>query len=154
MLRRLSTLEVAVQSWQNPSQDSLLAKSQDSLGRPLHEAPAAAGPLMTLSVISSISDDAVDCVGRSDEPADPNRDVLSSATAGGWEGEKKDQKRILMKPSLCHSVAKRMEGLECGGADKQRQVGRHRNCLDLPHFIFHPPTLYVCRGNVAPGGLR
>ena len=136
---------------------SKLAKSQDSLGRPLHEAPTGAVPLMTLSVISSISDDAVDCVGRSDEPADPNRDVLSSATAGGWEGEKaskKDQKRILMKPSLCHSVAKRMEGLECGGADKQRQVGRHRNCLALPHFIFHPPTLYVCRGNVAPGGLR
>ena len=97
MLRCLSTLEVAVQSWQNPSQDSLLAKSQDSLGRPLHEAPTGAVPLMTLSVISSISDDAVDCVGRSDEPADPNRDVLSSATAGGWEGEKaskKDQKRI------------------------------------------------------------
>ena len=59
-----------------------MAKSQDSLGRPLHEAPAAAGPLMTLSVISSISDDAVDCVGRSDEPVDPNRDVWSSAAAG------------------------------------------------------------------------
>ena len=81
-----------------------MAKSQDSLGRPLHEAPTGAVPLMTLSVISSISDDAVDCVGRSDEPADPNRDVLSSATAGGWErgkASKKDQKRILMKPSLC-----------------------------------------------------
>ena len=37
---------------------------------------------MTLSVISSISDDAVDCVGRSDEPVDPNCDVWSSATAG------------------------------------------------------------------------
>ena len=60
-----------------------LAKSQDSLGRPLHGAPVAAGPLMTLSVISSISDDAVDCVGRSDEPVDPNRDVWSSAPAGG-----------------------------------------------------------------------
>ena len=69
-----------------------LAKSQDSLGRPLHGAPVAAGPLMTLSVISSISDDALDCVGRSDEPADPNRDVLSSATAGGWEGEKASKK--------------------------------------------------------------
>ena len=81
-----------------------MAKSQDSLGRPLHEAPTGAVPLMTLSVISSISDDAVDCVGRSDEPADPNRDVLSSATAGGWEGEKaskKDQKRILKKLFLC-----------------------------------------------------
>ena len=60
-----------------------LAESQDSLERPLHEAPLAAGPLMTLSVISSISDDAVDCVGRSDEPVDPNCDVWSSATAGG-----------------------------------------------------------------------
>ena len=52
-------------------------------GEPLHGAPVAAEPLMTLSVISSISDQPVDCVGLSDEAVDSNPDVWYGAPAGG-----------------------------------------------------------------------
>ena len=74
---------------------------------------------MTLSVISSISDDAVDCVGRSDEPVDPNYDVWSSATAGGWEekGFEKNGKGISMKPSLV-MLEHRKRGLETESFEK------------------------------------
>ena len=57
-----------------------------------------------------------------------------------------------MKPSLCHSLAKRMEGLESGGADKQRQVGRHRNCL-APLTLFSTPPLYMFVEATSPRGV-